>query len=200
MVSGTSDRWCRWGAVAVLLLAARLGAQETVVELDPARTKIEFTLAASLHTVHGSFRLKRGSIRFDPATGKAGGEIVADAASGNSGNGSRDGKMHKSVLESARYPEISFTPDAVSGAMSGPGPWHVQVHGEFRIHGAVHELTVPAEAQAAPDRFTATLRFAVPYVQWGMRNPSNFLLRVDEKVTIEVHAVGRVISGETKGR
>lgn len=171
---------------------AHLNAQPTVLELDPAQTRIEFTLGASLHTVHGSFRLKQGTIRFDPATGKAGGQIVVDATSGNSGNGSRDGKMHKSIIESARYPEIAFTPDSVTGALTGPGPWHVQVHGSFRIHGAEHKLVLPVEVRVGPDRFTASFSLAVPYVKWGMKNPSTFLLRVDEQVGIEIHAAGRV--------
>jgi len=176
-----------------LALAAAACAQPTVIELDPAQTRVEFTLGTLLHTVHGSFRLKQGTIHFDPATGKAGGQIVVDATSGDSGNGSRDNRMHKSILESARYPEIVFAPESVTGALTGPGPWHVQVHGSFRIHGVEHELVVPVDAQVGPERFTATLGLAVPYVKWGMKNPSTFLLRVDEQVGIEIHAAGRVL-------
>jgi len=180
--------------IALVLLADAAFAQPTVIELDPAQTRIEFTLGATLHTFHGSFRLKQGTIRFDPATGKASGQIVVDATSGDSGNGSRDSKMHKSVLESVRCPEIAFTPDSVAGALTGPGPWHVEVHGSFRIHGVEHEMTLPVETQVGPDRFTATMRLVVPYVKWGMKNPSTFLLHVDEEVGIEIHAAGRVVA------
>ena len=98
-----------------------------------------------LHSVKGSFALKRGEIRFDPASGKIGGEILFDATSGNSGNQSRDRKMHKEVLESARFSEIGFRPDGVEGRVAATGTSTVQVHGMFRIHGAEHEITVPAE-------------------------------------------------------
>jgi len=192
-----ADRVTKQLAIALALAAAscaHITAQPTVIELDPAQTQIAFTLGALLHTVHGSFRLKQGAIRFDPATGKAGGAIVVDAASGDSGNGSRDSKMHKSVIESPRFPEIAFTPDSVSGPLTGPGPWHVKVHGSFRIHGVDHEMVLPVEAQVGPDRFTATMSFSVPYVSWGMKNPSTFLLRVDPQVAIEIHAAGRVVS------
>src|SRR5579862_8613737 len=47
--------------------ALPLAAAESTVELDPARTTISFTLADVLHTVHGTFTLKRGSITFDSA-------------------------------------------------------------------------------------------------------------------------------------
>jgi len=192
-----ADRVKRSLAFALALAAAacaHVNAQPTVIELDPAQTQIEFTLGTLLHTVHGSFRLMQATIRFDPATGKAGGAIVVDAASGDSGNGSRDSRMHKSIIESPRFPEIAFTPDSVVGAFTGPGPWHVKVHGSFRIHGVEHEMVLPVEAQVGPDRFTATMLFAVPYVSWGMKNPSTFVLRVDPQVGIEIHAAGRVVS------
>ena len=49
-------------------------------ELDPAKTTVQFTLHSVLHTVHGKFKLKRGSISFDPDSGAAMGEIVIDVA------------------------------------------------------------------------------------------------------------------------
>ncbi|MGE5647406.1 MAG: YceI family protein [Acidobacteriota bacterium] len=174
---------------AALVLAAPIKAETTVVQLDPAQTRIEFALHARLHTVHGTFRLQRGTIRFDPATGKAEGEVVVDARSGESGNSSRDAKMHKSVLESERFPEITFTPDRVEGNGA-------RVHGRFRIHGAEHELALAVEAQMAQGQATATTHFEIPYVQWGMKDPSTFILSVSDKVEIDVRAVGRVTSAD----
>ena len=92
-----------------------------------------------LHTVHGTFKLKSGSIVFDPRTGDASGEIVVDAKSGESGNHTRDGKMQKEVLESARFPEIVFFPKHVSGSVPAQGSSTLQVQGVFRIHGGDHD-------------------------------------------------------------
>src|SRR6201982_1411891 len=73
-------------AIATALFCApRLFAQESIFALDPSKSTIEFTLGASLHTVHGTFKLKRGEIRFDPSKGTASGAIVVDALSGESG-------------------------------------------------------------------------------------------------------------------
>lgn len=60
------------------------------------------------------------------------------------------------------------------------------------IHGAEHEITVPAQVQTSADQLSASLHFVVPYVEWGMKNPSTFLLRVSDKVNINIHAVGRL--------
>ncbi len=53
----------------------------------------------------------------DFATGKAVGEIVIDPQSGESGSQARDQRIHRNILESDRYPEISFVPDRVSRAL-----------------------------------------------------------------------------------
>ena len=184
----------RWAAMAVAWAVAGAGAaaaQDLALRFGPADSKVEFTLGDVLHTVHGTFQLTRGEFRFDGATGKAFGELVVDAASGASGNASRDKRMTSEILESARFPEIVFRPDRMDGKVAAQGHSQVAVHGEFSIHGAGHEMLIPAEVDASAGVYTATLRFTVPYQKWGMKNPSVMLLRVADKVEIVVHAVGR---------
>jgi len=181
-------------AVALLLLVAgaAAAAQDLALALDAPHTTINFTLGDVLHTVRGTFQLKHGALRLDAASGRLTGEIVVDARSGQSGSGMRDRKMHREVLESDRYPEISFRPDRIDGRIALQGKSSVRVHGIFAIHGSEHELTVPAEVEMSKDRWTASLRFAVPYVNWGMKNPSTFFLRVSESVDIDLTASGSV--------
>ncbi len=177
---------------AVLATAGFLGAQDRMLQIDPARTTVEFTLGAVLHTVHGTFHLASGRMSFDPATGRAAGELVVDAASGQTGNDSRDKKMHSSVLESARFPRIVFQPDRVEGAVAGQGVSKVQLHGWFEIHGERHEMLVPLEVHATAAEYEATATFSVPYVKWGMKNPSTFVLRVEDHVELTVHTVAGI--------
>ena len=181
-------------AVAALtqLLAADTAspAQELLLQLDPAKSSADIILAASLHTVHGSFALKRGTVRFNPATGQASGEIVFDATSGKTGNSSRDSKMHKDVIQSQRYPEIVFHPDRADGTLSTSGDSTLQVHGMFAIHGAEHEVAIPVEVDLAGTAWTAHGSFQVPYVKWGMKNPSVLFLRVGDTVQVQFHAAG----------
>ena len=179
-------------ALIAALLVSPAWAAETGIEFDALRTVVEFTLGDVLHTVHGTFKLRRGSIVFDPVTGKAGGSIVVDARSGDSGSSARDKRMHKNILESERFPEIAFVPDRVAGKLAPEGASEVQVHGQFRIHGEDHELTLPFQVQTAAGQLTATTHFGVPYVKWGMKNPSTFLLKVNDTVDITIRAMGRV--------
>lgn len=164
--------------------------REAVLEFVPARTNVEFALNASFHVVHGTFDMEHGAIQFDPSSRAISGEIVVNAASGHSGNDGRDRRMHREILESARYPEIAFRPDRVQGTVEASGASTVQVHGVFRIHGLEHELTIPVRVEMADDHWTLTSHFVVPYVKWGIKNPSNLLLHVSPSVEVDVQASG----------
>ena len=172
--------------LALILSGFPIAAEELSAGLDPAQTEINWTLGDVLHTVHGTFQLKRGQLRFDPSTGMAAGEIVVDVASGQSGNGARDRRMHKDILESQKFPEAIFTADAVQGQLAPTGVSRFAFHGALSIHGASHEITVPASLERTGDGLIATVHFVIPYVKWGMKNPSNFLLRVSDHVDMDV--------------
>ena len=178
--------------VVVLGSTLVVSAQTYVFDLDPQQTHVGFTLDGNLHTVHGSFQVKSGSVRIDTSTGTASGLVVVDATSGDSGSKGRDRKMNKDILESEKYLEITFAPHHIAGLLPQGGKAEVTIAGVMTLHGQPHEvsITVPVEVRAG--QAVADLAFIVPYVQWGMKNPSTFVLRVSDKVEIEVHAVGRM--------
>jgi polyisoprenoid-binding protein YceI len=182
-----------FSVIIALLLASAGQAQEIAVQLDPAQSKIEFTLGSTLHTVEGTFKLKSGSVRYDPATGKMGGSIVVDATSAESGNAGRDRKMHREILESGKYPDIVLTPNRGDGTFNAKGPSRLDVSGVFSLHGQNHEITLPVEIQPAGRQITLTTHLTIPYIKWGLKNPSTFILRASDKVEIEIHAVGQLV-------
>jgi polyisoprenoid-binding protein YceI len=174
------------------LSAETLRAQEMTLELDPANSRIEFILAATLHTVHGTFALKHGTIHFNPSSGAASGPVVVDATSGDSGNTGRDHKMHAEILESQRYPEITFTPTKMSGRFELQGDSDVRVEGILRLHGIDHAMTLIFPVQTKGNNLSARTHIVIPYVEWGLKNPSTFMLHVNDKVEVDVTAVGKV--------
>ena len=179
-------------ALLTLLLYYRATAADFLVELVPETSRISWTLGDVLHTVHGTFQLKCGEIRFDTNNGKASGAVVVDAASGESGNGSRDSRMHKNVLESTKYSEFTFAPDRVEGNLNLSGKSSVKLHGTMKIHGAVHEITAPADVTIQDGQLNANIKLDVPYVAWGLKDPSTFLLKVSKSVAVEMQAAGRI--------
>jgi polyisoprenoid-binding protein YceI len=177
-------------SLVALLFVPASRAQDSIVRLEKGEAKIEFSLGSTLHTVHGTFALKNSSIHFDPASGKISGTIVVDATSGESGNSGRDSRMHREILESAMFPEIIFMPTQITGAVAASGTSKVDVSGRFRLHGKEHDLTLPVEVVADGQKLQVAIHFVIPYVEWGLKNPSNFLLHASDKVDVEIHATG----------
>ena len=174
--------------------ASQSAAGPMSLTLDPAQSKIHWTLGTSLHTVHGTFSFKGGTLQFDPAGNKVSGEIVALATSGDSGSDGRDKKMHKDVLQSAQYPDVIFRPDQVEGKVSASASSTVQVHGLFVLLGKEHEVSVPVEVNLAGDHWTGTAKITIPFIDWGLKNPSTFLLKVDHSVELQLEMKGTLQS------
>ena len=152
--------------------------------LDPDVTTVEFSLGATLHTVRGTADLSRGEIQFDPDSGTVAGHIVIDATSASTGNESRDKKMHQKVLETGRFPEITFQPQRLEGSFQSQGESTLRLHGIMTIHGSSHTIVIDVRIDVTGDQLTGTARFTLPYVAWGMKDPSAFLLRVKKEVDI----------------
>jgi polyisoprenoid-binding protein YceI len=179
-------------AAGLLLACVAAAAQQEAFQLEPSQSKVEFTLGDVLHTVHGTFQLRPGTIQFDPATGRASGELILDANTGDSGNQSRDRRMKKDILETEKYPEIVFTAQQIRGEVAPDGTSRADVLGTMTLHGQDHPMTLAIQFTRQGGSVVADTSFVVPYVQWGLKNPSTLFLRVSDKVDISVHAVGRV--------
>jgi polyisoprenoid-binding protein YceI len=181
-----------FAAFVCVALGPYLHAQKLTVHLDPAQTEIHWTLTDTLHTVHGTFKLKGGMMTFDPKTGMAEGEMLVDADSGDSGWAQRDKAMKKNVLETSRYPMVSFHPAKVAGEPKSGNIQDVTVDGTFNIHGADHPLRMGVKVQMDGDRMIAITHFVVPYVDWGLKDPSTFMLKAGKQVSIDVVAHGTI--------
>ncbi|MDX1503332.1 MAG: YceI family protein [Thermoanaerobaculia bacterium] len=176
--------------LALCLLAASPTAAEWIVHPDLEASSIRFVLGATLHKVEGTARLGGGEIRYDPVTGQASGALVVPAASLETGNDRRDRTMHAKVLESETYPEIRLRLDRVDGAFNPSGVSALVLRGEMEIHGSTHRVSLPTSVRLEGSRLTATTEFVVPYVEWGMKNPSRLVLRVEKRVDVAVELVG----------
>lgn len=179
-------------ACAALTLCAH--AEQLTFTLDPAKSVIDFTLGATAHTVHGTFRFKSGSLRFDSEGGAASGTFIADANSGNSGNDSRDNRMKRSILETGKYPEVILAIDRIEGPIKASGESTVKTHGMLTLHGQSHEVEPLMLIATDANGTRATCEISIPYVSWGLKNPSTFILRVSDKVILHVTAIGKITS------
>lgn len=190
-------RFIAFRIVLIAVLVAGYGfhtcqAQEVVVLADPAQSHVNFTVSDNLHTVHGSFQLKEGNILLDPSTHKISGSLIVDVRSGNSGGHTRDQRMHKEILESERFPTSTFTPESLEGDVALTGDSHIKVNGKLDIHGADHPMALDILLHREGNMITAKTTFDIPYVAWGMKDPSNFFFRMEKTVHMDIEVHGTV--------
>jgi polyisoprenoid-binding protein YceI len=177
-----------------LLLAPMAIAQHQSFTVNSDASKVAFSLGGNTHHVNGSFHVESGAIDFDRTAHTISGSIVVAAGSGNSGDQGRDKKMNSDVLDVAHFAEISFVPKSFQGSIAPTGDSTIQVTGVFTLHGTPHDLTVPMQLHIDGSTLTAKTHFTVPFVQWGLKDPSIFILKVAKVVDIDLALEGRIAS------
>ncbi|MEA2564187.1 MAG: hypothetical protein QOH06_5691 [Acidobacteriota bacterium] len=184
----------RTRTAAIILLAALAAvsarAEQHVLVLDPQASKVSFTLKATGHTVEGGLALKSGRIELDPATGAASGEIAIDLKSAQTGNKTRDQKMHDEVLETKKHPLAVFRVERFRGTLPSSGTGQGTLDGTLSLHGSDHKMSLPAKLEVQGSRVKAVTQFEIPYVEWGLDDPSVAMLRVAKVVKVTVRAEG----------
>ncbi len=178
----------------LLLIACTLPAPAAAwtLEIDPAASAVRFTFGATLHTVEGRLAVESGRITLDPATREAAGSVVMDLKSASTGNARRDRKMHEKILQTATHPKAVFTLERLEGAFNLAGASDLLMHGTLDFHGARHQMLIPAKVNVEGDRLTGRCQVTIPYVEWGLTDPSFLLLRVAKTVDVMVEVAGRL--------
>lgn len=178
--------------VLPLSFTSVLFAQQETMTVNPSASSLAFALTGSGHEVHGTFHVQSGSIEFDRSAPKISGKIVVSAASGDSGDKGRDSKMHNDVLDVSHYADVTFAPRSYQGTIAPSGDSTIQISGTFTLHGTPHDITVPMQLQFDGANVTAKGSFIVPYVKWGLKDPSIFILKVAKEVRIDLNLVGTI--------
>jgi hypothetical protein len=178
-------------AVAGLLAPVALAQHQSFV-VNPDACEVKITLNTTHEVVIGTFHVQAGSIEFDRSTAKMSGSVVVLAGSGKTGNDSRDKKMNKDILKVEQYATVSFEPKSYAGAIATSGDSSIQVTGIFTLLGTPHEITVPMQVHLDGTSATAKAHFVVPYVQWGLKNPSFMIWKADNDVAIDLKLAGTI--------
>jgi polyisoprenoid-binding protein YceI len=178
-------------ALAVILPSSTL-AQHQTFTADPDASEVKMTLNTTHEVVNGTFHIQSGSIEFDRSNPKMSGSVIVLAGSGKTGNNSRDKKMNKDILEVDRFTTVSFAPKAYTGTIASSGDSTIQVSGTFTLLGTAHDLTIPLQIHLEGSKATAKAHFIVPYVQWGLKDPSFMFWKAEHDVTIDLDLVGQL--------
>ena len=178
-------------ALAVMLAPAAF-AQHQTFAVNPDASEIKMTLNTTHEVVNGAFHLQSGSINFDRTASTISGIVIVAAGSGKTGNDSRDKKMNKDILKVNEFATVSFAPKTYNGTIAASGDSSIQVRGVFTLLGTAHDLTIPMQIHIDGSKVTTKGQFVVPYVQWGLKNPSFLIWKAEDNVTMDVNLVGQV--------
>src|SRR6202044_3599534 len=107
-------------ALAIMLAPAAMAQYQTFV-VNPDASEVKMTLKTTHELVNGTFHIQSGAIEFDRSTPKMSGSVVVLAGSGKTGNGRRDKKMNKDILEVEQHATVSFEPKTYTGAIGSSG-------------------------------------------------------------------------------
>jgi polyisoprenoid-binding protein YceI len=176
----------------VAILAPAAVAQHQTFVVNPDASEIKITLKTTHELVNGTFHLQSGSIAFDRSTPEISGFVAVLAGSGKTGNGSRDKKMNKDILEVEQHATVSFEPKSYAGTIAPSGDSTIQVTGIFTLLGTPHEITIPTLVHLESTTAAVKAHFVVPYVHWGLKNPSFLIWKADNDVAIDLSLTGRL--------
>jgi polyisoprenoid-binding protein YceI len=179
-------------AVALAIFAPAAFAQHQTFVVNPDASEVKIALKTTHELVSGSFHVQSGSIEFERNSPRMSGSVVVLAGSGKTGNGSRDKKMNKDILKVEQHATVSFTPTAYTGAIASSGDSTIQVTGTFTLLDTPHEISVPMLVHIGDGKTTAKADFVLPYVQWGLKNPSFLIWKADNDVAIDINLVGTI--------
>jgi hypothetical protein len=181
--------------LAVLLPGGGSQADEATFQItrESVATQVTFELGAVFHTVHGRGQVKEAHLTHTLATGELAGAIELPAATLTTDNRRRDSKMHQQVLKSTEYPLIRMILRRADGILNPATGGALQIEADLVLLGRPHPVSFPAEItilDVETGRLRATGAFSVPYVAWGLEDPSSIFLRVDKEVRVTFSAVG----------
>jgi len=181
----------RYALLALAVISApALFAQSQHFVVDPSASEVKIALKTTHELVNGTFSVQSGSIDFDRGTSKLAGSVIVVAGSGKTGNNSRDKKMYKDILKVEQFAAVSFEPRSYTGTLAASGDSSIQVTGKFTLLGVPHEITIPMQIHLEAASATAKAHFVVPYVEWGLKNPSFLFWKAENDVAVDVNLKG----------
>jgi len=164
-------------------------------KIDTGASTAGFTLGATMHTVTGIGRKVAGEFTLEPSGAgrwRVAGEVHVDAGSLDTGNIKRDFKMHNSTLEVTRYPLLRFSPATAAGALpeglrAEAGSFPLKLSGKLEIRGVAREISLDVVATFRGSRLVVDGSFPISFLDWGVPDPSVFVLRVDKVLAASFH-------------
>jgi polyisoprenoid-binding protein YceI len=96
-------------------------------------------------------------------------------------------EAHSEVLETDKYPEITFKSTNVTGKMKSEGQYDVKIAGDLTIHGVTRSIEIPAQVMVKDNTLHAVGEFSVNRSDYKVKTKSikGGTIRVRNKITFK---------------
>jgi polyisoprenoid-binding protein YceI len=103
-------------------------------------------------------------------------------------------ELREIVLETARYPEITFRSTKVTGKLNGQ-QFEVRIGGDLTLHGVTRRIVIPAQVTLSGDTLRAQGEFTVSRGDYKVKATSALhgTIRVRDKLRFMFDIVARQI-------
>jgi polyisoprenoid-binding protein YceI len=97
------------------------------------------------------------------------------------------------VLDSVRFPAITFKSQRVTGREKGGGAYDLELTGELTLHGMTRALTLPVHVEVAGETLTASGQATLLHDQFGMEpvGAAGGAVKVKNEIPIEYRLVAK---------
>ena len=102
--------------------------------------------------------------------------------------------MHSAVLESEKYPKITFKSASVSGLkQTGEQAYSFTVNGDLTLHGATKRIAVPVSATITPQQLRATGKYTLRQTDFSIKpySAAGGAVKVKDEVVVNFNIVAK---------
>jgi hypothetical protein len=83
-----------------------------------------------------------------------------------------------------------FHAKSIEGELAPSGHSRITLVGTVTLVGKDHPLSIPANVDLADGAVAINAKFAIPFIDWGLHDPSTFILKVSKQVDVSIAAKG----------
>lgn len=108
-----------------------------------------------------------------------------------------EGTARGDVLETAKYPEISFQSTRAALNSVGEGRYQVNINGNLSLHGVTVAVPIPAQVTVMGDLLRASGEFSISQKQFGIKpvSAAGGALKLKDELKLRFDIVGHAENG-----
>ncbi|MCU0792798.1 MAG: YceI family protein [Opitutaceae bacterium] len=178
---------------ALLLPFAFAQAAEVPLQLDPAHSRVDIVVKATVDSFVGTLENYDANIRVDAATGEVrAADFAFHFTDVKTGNADRDEQMNE-WQDTARHPDGAFHLATLTRGTHGG----LLAAGTLTLHNVARELTFPVSVTHDGELYAIDGEATLDTRDFGLPVIKKFLLlKVDPSVKVRFHLQGRAKAGD----